>query len=153
MERAFTIAPTASCSYRYKDSEGYVTTPEISPPVDRRVIRVSETAEQLVVEYPSNVEIADEVGFDTYFELIDAWQTMMNLTGLAHSISANWWSDRVKMNVDFLYKWMTSQWRSLYYALPVEPSDEIDLSMLLNLEGEEGDAFGCSLDYCSACAE
>ena len=32
MERAFTIAPTASCSYRYKDLSGYTTAPEIAPP-------------------------------------------------------------------------------------------------------------------------
>jgi hypothetical protein len=31
MERAFCIAPTASCSYRYLDSRGFTTAPEIAP--------------------------------------------------------------------------------------------------------------------------
>ena len=29
MDRAFAIAPTASCSYRYKDRAGYTTAPRI----------------------------------------------------------------------------------------------------------------------------
>jgi hypothetical protein len=32
MERAFLIAPTASCSYRHLDSRGFTTAPEIAPP-------------------------------------------------------------------------------------------------------------------------
>jgi len=35
MERAFAIAPTASCSYRYLDTRGFTTAPEIAPPIDR----------------------------------------------------------------------------------------------------------------------
>ena len=37
MDRAFAIAPTASCSYRYTDRAGYTTTPEIAPPIGREV--------------------------------------------------------------------------------------------------------------------
>ena len=33
MARAFAIAPTASCSYRSKDLDGYTCTPEIAPPI------------------------------------------------------------------------------------------------------------------------
>ena len=43
MDRAFTIAPTASCSYRYKDLDGFTTTPEIAPPISRHVDRDSGT--------------------------------------------------------------------------------------------------------------
>ena len=43
MERAFCIAPTASCSYRYLDALGFTTAPEIAPPIDRLVDRDSET--------------------------------------------------------------------------------------------------------------
>ncbi|MGA1473278.1 MAG: hypothetical protein ACO326_08955, partial [Burkholderiaceae bacterium] len=43
MERAFAIAPTASCSYRYLDSRGFTTAPEIAPPIARIVDRDSET--------------------------------------------------------------------------------------------------------------
>ena len=43
MERAFAIAPTASCSYRSKDREGFTCTPEIAPPIARSVDRDSGT--------------------------------------------------------------------------------------------------------------
>ena len=33
MDRAFAIAPTASCSYRYQDRAGYTTAPELAPPI------------------------------------------------------------------------------------------------------------------------
>ena len=137
MERAFVIAPTANCSFKYKDFRGYTTTPEISPPVARSVVRISETTEEIQVEYPPDCEIASEVGWDTYFELINQWQRLMNATGLAHAISANWWSDVVVMNEQFIDKWLDSNLRSLYYALPVLGEiPECDL-----LEG------------CTACAE
>jgi hypothetical protein len=43
MERAFCIAPTASCSYRYLDTRGFTTAPEIAPPIGRIVDRDSGT--------------------------------------------------------------------------------------------------------------
>ena len=43
MDRAFAIAPTASCSYRYTDRAGYTTTPELAPPIGRTVDRDSST--------------------------------------------------------------------------------------------------------------
>ncbi len=41
MVRAFAIAPTASCSYRSKDINGFTATPEIAPPISRTVDRDS----------------------------------------------------------------------------------------------------------------
>ena len=43
MDRAFAIAPTACCSYRYKDRAGYTTAPELAPPIGRTVDRDSST--------------------------------------------------------------------------------------------------------------
>ena len=43
MVRAFAIAPTASCSYRSKDLDGFTATPEIAPPISRTVDRDSGT--------------------------------------------------------------------------------------------------------------
>ena len=37
MVRAFAIAPTASCSYRSRDLDGFTCTPEIAPPIARMV--------------------------------------------------------------------------------------------------------------------
>ena len=59
MDRAFTIAPTASCSYRYKDLEGYTTAPEIAPPISRHVDRDSGTFGVESFDY-GDVEIASK---------------------------------------------------------------------------------------------
>ena len=43
MVRAFAIAPTASCSYRSMDADGFTCTPEIAPPIATTVDRDSGT--------------------------------------------------------------------------------------------------------------
>ncbi len=63
MERAFAVAPTASCSYRYKDLDGFTTCPEIAPPIARQVDRDSGTFGVESFDY-GPVEIASEVGWD-----------------------------------------------------------------------------------------
>ena len=63
MDRAFAIAPTASCSYRYTDRAGYTTTPELAPPIGRTVDRDSSTFGVQTYDY-GNVEIAEQVGWD-----------------------------------------------------------------------------------------
>ena len=63
MDRAFAIAPTASCSYRYKDRDGNTTTPELAPPIGRTVDRDSSTFGVEQFTY-GNVETAEEVGWD-----------------------------------------------------------------------------------------
>ena len=65
MQRAFAIAPTASCSYRSRDLHGYTATPEIAPPIARTVDRDSGEFGVEQVQY-GNVEIASEVGWDNY---------------------------------------------------------------------------------------
>ena len=70
MLRAFTIAPTASCSYNYKDLDGYTTTPEIAPPISRHVDRDSGTFGVQSYDY-GDVEIASEVGWDAYKSVAD----------------------------------------------------------------------------------
>ena len=61
MVRAFAIAPTASCSYKSQDLDGYTCTPEIAPPIARSVERDSGTFGVQHYDY-GNVEIASEVG-------------------------------------------------------------------------------------------
>ena len=65
MDRAFAIAPTASCSYRYTDRAGYTTAPELAPPIGRTVDRDSSTFGVQTYDY-GNVETAEEVGWDSY---------------------------------------------------------------------------------------
>jgi hypothetical protein len=105
MVRAFVVAPTATCSYKHVDRFGFTTTPEIAPPLSNTVERDSGTFGNDIYVYPTNVEIASQVGYDTFFRLNNAWQKMMNDTGLAHSISTNWWSDQVDMNEALLRRW------------------------------------------------
>ena len=69
MVRAFAIAPTASCSYRSQDLDGFTCTPEIAPPISRTVDRDSGTFGVQQYEY-GDVEIASEVGWYAYLSLI-----------------------------------------------------------------------------------
>jgi len=124
MSRAFTVAPTASCAYRYKDREGYTTTPEIAPPVALEIDRDSTTLGVENYQFNPKCEIAQDVGWDTFFELNCEWQRLMDSTGLAHAISMNWWSDVVKMDRNFMSRWLNSPLKSLYYSLQVQPDTQ-----------------------------
>ena len=97
MVRAFAIAPTASCSYRSKDLDGFTCTPEIAPPIAKSVDRDSGTFGVETYEY-GDVEIASEVGWDNYKRVADGIMRLYNSTGLLHGYSYNWWSDLAIMD-------------------------------------------------------
>lgn len=122
MQRAFTIAPTATCSYRYEDREGYTTTPEISPPichpVTKKIVRDSSTFGMKEYQYNPKVETAQEVGWETYYKLVKAWQSLMDQTGLAHSISFNIW-DQCPVDRAWLKDWIESPIVTTYYRMLV----------------------------------
>ena len=118
MDRAFAIAPTASCSYRSKGLDGFTSTPEISPPVGRVVDRDSGLLGVQTYEY-GDVEIASEVGWDVYKRVADGIMRMLNDTGLLHGYSFNSWSDVVTYNEGFIEEWLNSPQTSLYYSLQV----------------------------------
>jgi hypothetical protein len=118
MVRAFAIAPTASCSYRSKDLDGYTCTPEIAPPISRTVDRDSGTFGVQTYEY-GDVEIASEVGWDNYKRVADGIMTLLNSTGLLHGYSFNSWSDVVTYDEAFIEEWLDSPQTSLYYSLQV----------------------------------
>ena len=118
MVRAFAIAPTASCSYRSKDLEGFTATPEIAPPISRKVDRDSGTFGVQSYDY-GNVEIASEVGWDAYKKVADQLMIMLNNTGLLHGYSFNSWSDVVTYDREFVEEWLLSPQTSLYYSLQV----------------------------------
>ena len=118
MVRAFAIAPTASCSYRSKDLEGFTSTPEIAPPISRTVDR--DSGEFGVKRYDyGDVEIASEVGWDDYKRVADGIITILNKTGLLHGYSFNSWSDMVTYDEAFIRDWLNSPQTSLYYSLQV----------------------------------
>ena len=118
MVRAFAIAPTASCSYRSEDSEGFTATPEIAPPISRKIDRDSGTFGVQSYDY-GDVEIASEVGWDAYKKVADQLMIMYNKTGLLHGYSFNSWSDVVTYDREFVEEWLLSPQTSLYYSLQV----------------------------------
>ena len=118
MDRAFAIAPTASCSYRYTDRAGYTTAPELAPPIGRTVDRDSSTFGVQTFDY-GNIETAEEVGWDAYFSVVNGIVEMLTNTGLLHGYSFNSWSDVVQYNEDFIQSWLDSPQTSLYYSLQV----------------------------------
>ena len=118
MVRAFAIAPTASCSYRSQDLDGYTCTPEIAPPIARTVDRDSGTFGVQTYEY-GDVEIASEVGWDNYKAVADGLMELYTRSGLLHGYSYNWWSDMAIMDENFIEEWLRSPQTSLYYSLQV----------------------------------
>ena len=118
MERAFAIAPTASCSYRYKDLDGFTTCPEIAPPIARQVDRDSGTFGVQSFDY-GPVEIASEVGWENYKRVADGIVRMLDNTGLLHGYSFNSWSDVITYDEAFIEEWLDSPQTSLYYSLQV----------------------------------
>ena len=118
MVRAFAIAPTASCSYRSSDLDGYTATPELAPPISRKVDRDSGTFGVQTYDY-GDVEIASEVGWDAYKKVADGIMRLYRRTGLLHGYSFNSWSDMVTYDEAFIEEWLHSPQTSLYYSLQV----------------------------------
>ena len=138
MVRAFAIAPTASCSYRSKDLDGYTCTPEIAPPVGGTVDRDSGTFGVETYNY-GDVEIASEVGWANYKRVADGIMTMLDRTGLLHGYSFNSWSDVVTYDEAFIEEWLNSPQTSLYYSLQVmgDTQDKSDVYAALGEDIEE----------------
>ena len=157
MERAFSIAPTASCSFRYKDRAGNTTAPEIAPPIGRVVDRDSSSFGVTTVSY-GDVETAEMVGFDTYFRAVNAICELYQRTGLFHGYSFNSWSDCVTYDEAFVQRWLDSPQTSLYYSLQVKQNTQAKDDAMVALDdmfqelGLVNDDFA-SDDICLSCAE
>lgn len=144
MDRAFAIAPTASCSYRSKDIDGYTCTPEIAPPIARHVDRDSGTLGVESYDY-GDVEIASEVGWNAYKRVADGLMTMLDRTGLLHGYSFNSWSDVVTYDDAFIEEWLKSPQTSLYYSLQVMGDTQDKSDAYAALEEAEVDDYLASL--------
>ena len=141
MDRAFAIAPTASCSYRYTDRAGYTTAPELAPPIGRTVDRDSSTFGVQQYDY-GNVETAEDVGWDNYKTVVDGIMEMLSRTGLAHGYSYNTWSDVVTYTDTFIEDWLRSPQTSMYYSLQVMQNTQAKDDALAALDGNFGEMFG-----------
>jgi len=140
MDRAFAIAPTASCSYRSKDLDGFTSTPEIAPPISRTVDRDSGTFGVQTYNY-GDVEIASEVGWDAYKAVADGLMTLLDSTGLLHGYSFNSWSDVVTYDNEFVEEWLRSPQTSLYYSLQVMPDTQDKSNAYAALDESEVDSY------------
>ena len=138
MVRAFAIAPTASCSYRSLDLDGYTCTPEIAPPISQTVDRDSGTFGVQTYNY-GDVEIASKVGWEAYKRVADGIMTLLDSTGLLHGYSFNSWSDTVTYDNAFVEEWLRSPQTSLYYSLQVmgDTQDKSDAYAALDAEDVE----------------
>jgi hypothetical protein len=146
MDRAFAIAPTASCSYRYKDLNGYTTCPEIAPPIARQVDRDSGTFGVQSFDY-GPVEIASEVGWEDYKAVADGIVSLLDKTGLLHGYSFNSWSDVITYDEDFIEEWLDSPQTSLYYSLQVMGDVQDKSSAYAALDEDEVDDYLESILY------
>ena len=154
MDRAFAIAPTASCSYRYTDRAGYTTAPELAPPIGRTVDRDSSTFGVQQYDY-GNVETCEDVGWDNYFRVVNGIVSMMHDTGLSHGYSFNSWSDVVQYNEEFIQAWLDSPQTSLYYSLQVMQNTQAKDDAMAALDEEFDFTFKDFSDptECVGCAE
>ncbi len=165
MERAFCIAPTASCSYRYLDTRGFTTAPEIAPPIARTVDRDSGTFGVESFDY-GDVETAAEVGWEAFYKVANGLVKLYQRTGLFHGYSFNSWSDVVIYDEAFLKDWLDSPQTSLYYSLQVLPDTQRkddayaalddDFKSMFGLDEEaDQDSASCSVEagFCAACSE
>ena len=141
MDRAFAIAPTASCSYRYTDRAGYTTAPELAPPIGRTVDRDSSTFGVQTYDY-GQVETSEEVGWDAYKRVVDGICEMLHRTGLFHGYSYNTWSDVVQYTPEFIQNWLASPQTSMYYSLQVMQNTQAKDDALAALDGNFGEMFG-----------
>ena len=144
MVRAFAIAPTASCSYRSVDLDGYTCTPEIAPPIAQTVDRDSGTFGVQTFNY-GDVEIASKVGWENYKRVVDGLMTMYHNTGLLHGYSFNSWSDMVTYDNEFVEEWLRSPQTSLYYSLQVMSDTQDKSNAYAALEDQEVDDYLTSL--------
>ncbi|MGL5923712.1 ribonucleotide reductase [Chroococcidiopsis sp.] len=163
MKRAFTIAPTASASYRYQDLDGYTCAPEISPPVCHPQTKMTDRDSDeaaLNYQYHPHSETAEEVGVETYTKLAECWQRLMARTGLAHSISYNVWNT-CPVDEAWFQDWLMSPLVTTYYRLMIEQSyvdkssigeEDSDGFFTVQPDAEPSDPYK-EKNVCTACAE
>lgn len=156
MERAFTVAPCARVFTDYTDSQGFTITPEISPPIAKEIDRDSEVTGPITYKFHPGVEVASEVGWEWQSRLMCAWQTMLNHTGLAHSISMNLWDD-CPIDEHFMKWFIDSPMKTTYYKWVTTNFEAQDKSQFVEEDDEPWVVFEAEACYlgeeCSACSE
>lgn len=122
---AFCVQPSATGAFECADALGYVSTPELQPPVGLRktngtwTIAKSALLGDELVQFSPNVQTTTDVPFSTYARVAGAWQLILDSTGVGHSHSCCWYSHT---GSDFtqaeLVEFLESPRHNLYYRLP-----------------------------------
>ena len=147
------------------DTLGFTTAPEIAPPIGRIVDRDSGTFGVEQFDY-GNVEIAAEVGCDTFKKVANGIVALYQRSGLFHGYSYNTWGDCVVYDQSFIEDWLESPQTSIYYSVQVLPDQQRkddayaalddDFKTMFGFNDEaEGNAAACDISagFCSSCAE
>jgi hypothetical protein len=154
LDRAFVIAPCATVAFAHTDINGYVCTPEISPPVCHPTTKMTRRISDggfTDYQYPPNVEVAGyDVGVEIYDELACLFQEIMDDTGLAHSISYNWWTTK-QVNEDTFKQWYDSPLKTIYYRWNVLTSDQDKSTIRMDVSAEEEAFWGDTDDQAATC--
>lgn len=162
LDRVWTMAPTQTCAYNHTDLNGNTTCKNINPPLKRRVQRQSQVMDSMnkwyyhgkvetMAEFLQSMPIDPATGKDGVQRLWEAWQLMMDSTGLAHTMSFDLYR---KVDVAWLKDFiLNSPLQTTYYML----ADQVDQSYLnKGLALTASDAEQCAIDNqegCIACAE
>lgn len=124
MRATLAIEPTASCSRRYKDYQGFDICPNLDPPDVIKGIgiekRHSETGVydengELITPtffYGKDIEPAGNLTAEDHFSLWVEFQKLMDSTGKAHVGSYEQWHE---LTLAGFYQWMDSPLKFMYY--------------------------------------
>lgn len=135
MKRAFSVAPTASMSYRHKDVDGYTVSPEISAPIAHEIDRDSETFGVETYYYHPDSELAKNVGWSVQWKLLNTWQKLQDSTGLGHAMSSNIWSSK-RVTPEFIDEFVDSSLVTTYYRISVD-QEALDKSEVVTPNSSE----------------
>lgn len=124
MRATLAIEPTASCSRRYKDYEGFDICPNLDPPDVIKGVgiekRHSETGVydengELIAPtffYGKDIEPASDLTAEDHFTLWCEIQKLMDSTGKAHGACYEQWQE---LTVAGFYQWLDSPLKFMYY--------------------------------------
>lgn len=120
--KAFCVQPSATGAYECADVQGFTSSPELQPVTGLRykrgvvALRKSQLKGDLEVTFAPACETTTEVPYALYARLCNAWQRLMNLTGLAHSHSASYYGK--EFTKEALEEFVEGSRCNLYYRLP-----------------------------------
>lgn len=154
---AFCIQPTVSTSQRTFDTKGYNVSPEIQPAIGLKhsggvsTIIKSAIKGDNQINYSPNTWTIEEVTYDDYAKVSNAYQRLLDSTALAHRHSHCFYGSAFTSRE--LKRYYTSsnynRIKSLYYRLPTQVNTESLRKDELWQTVEEGELAGFDLGSCN----